>query len=201
MAGRHLNVRVRPTPQAMPTPARRRSARRERCTGCKPRPSNDAADEIGGAFGDHDRWCIGVAAHHARHHRGIGHAQSIDAMHAQLVIHHGSRSRRYWSDDKRIGRAAEHTPRHRLSEPDFGTRCGSLICARIAGRAAISRPMRMPSIMVCRSSGCSKIVVHDLRFGCRIGAAERNFAAALRLQHTGAEGDSVGGWRSSSLAA
>ena len=47
--------------------------------------------------------------------------------------------------------------------------------------------------------GCRKIIVHDLRFRCRIGGAERNFAATLRLQHTRAEGDSVGRRRTQTL--
>ena len=50
--------------------------------------ASDPADEVRGAFRDHDRWRVGVTPHNARHHRGVDHAQTVNPMHLQFAIDH-----------------------------------------------------------------------------------------------------------------
>lgn len=48
-------------------------------------------DEVGGALADHNAGGVGVPADNGWHHRGIGHAQPLNADHAQLGIDDGQR--------------------------------------------------------------------------------------------------------------
>ena len=48
-------------------------------------------DEIGAALGDHDGRRVGVAADDLRHHRGVDHAEALEAVNPQLRIDHGHR--------------------------------------------------------------------------------------------------------------
>src|SRR5450755_4114319 len=45
-----------------------------------------AAEDVGAFFCDHDRRCVGVAAGHVRHDRGIDHTQRGDTPHAQIRV-------------------------------------------------------------------------------------------------------------------
>src|ERR1039458_8699192 len=45
-----------------------------------------AAEDVGAFFCDHDRRCVGVAAGHVRHDRGIDHTQRGDTSHAQIRV-------------------------------------------------------------------------------------------------------------------
>jgi diguanylate cyclase (GGDEF)-like protein len=46
------------------------------------------ADQISALLGDHDRGCVGVAAHDVGHDRSIDHPQTFDAAHTQFRIDH-----------------------------------------------------------------------------------------------------------------
>ena len=52
------------------------------------RITSHPADQIRGAFGDHDRGRVGVAAHDARHHRGVDDAKAVEPMHLELAVDH-----------------------------------------------------------------------------------------------------------------
>src|SRR5262245_59210761 len=45
-------------------------------------------DQVGGLLADHDARRVGVAVDQHRHDRRVGHAQSLDAMDAELRVHY-----------------------------------------------------------------------------------------------------------------
>src|SRR4051794_8559307 len=45
-----------------------------------------AADQVGSLVGDHQGRGVEIGGDHARHDRGIDHAQVLQAVHAQLII-------------------------------------------------------------------------------------------------------------------
>src|SRR3546814_264486 len=51
--------------------------------GCR---GSAGADQVRRPLGNHDRRCVGVAGRQRRHHRGVDHAQPIDAAHPQLRV-------------------------------------------------------------------------------------------------------------------
>ena len=79
--------------------ANRDSGFARRCRGARPGMTRVdqfipqlVPDHVGGLLADHDGRRVGVAADQGRHHRGIDHAQALDAAHFQLRIDHGHRS-------------------------------------------------------------------------------------------------------------
>lgn len=59
-----------------------------------PTPATDGVrspvggDQIGGLLADDDAGCVGVPAHDARHHRGVGDSKAIDATDPQFGVDH-----------------------------------------------------------------------------------------------------------------
>ena len=113
--------------------------------------------EVGDALGDHDGGRVGVAADQGRHHRGVDHAQALDAAHAAAAVDHRHRivvRAHLAGADRVVDRLALG------ADPllDLGVglhrRAGLDLVGAIgieADWAKISRPIFTPSISVSRS--------------------------------------------------
>ena len=131
-----------------------------------------SAHEVGGLLGDHDRRRVGVAARERRHHRGVDHAQALDALDAQLGVDH--RAHRAGADRVvevvALARArARGSPRRRRSRAPRTARARSPSAAPARGSPGTCG-CRRPA--TAQSSSVPRKFVRI--FGLAAGSAERS---------------------------
>ena len=149
-----------------------------------------AADEVGGALGDHEHRAIGIAARHRGHDGGVGDAQAVDAAHAQLLHRPRAPARppssrcRPDAASRRRWRGCRRRARHRSdvrAGRDFAL--DQVRLRRACRRCGAPRAVRAAAST--RSSGSARQLNSMRGFARRIRRAQRHAAARFRMQQHG----------------
>ena len=132
-------------------------------------------NHIGSLFADHETGGDGIAADHRGHDRGVGHAQSLDAVDPQLRIDH---SHGVLADLAGAGRVPERG-RLRADEALGIARAGGQLLAAqfrigVGGRNGSNQFQRLEEDLVVGL--LAQVVRVDARRGQRIGRVQSHFA-------------------------